>query len=266
MIRRAPVTFRNPFVRTSQPPAVVAVIPARYASTRFPGKPLADIAGRPMIEHVYRRAAEARGVDAVVVATDDERIARGGRGLRRRRADDRRRHTAPAPIASPKWPPTSTATIVVNVQGDEPLLDPAMIAEVVEPLRDDAVAADDDGAPARSPIPRTTANPHVVKVVVDARGDALYFSRAPIPFARARRCRPFVQARRAVRLPPRVPAALRGAAADAARARRIARAAARARARLPHPHGGDRAPTRSAWIRPRILSAPGGSRPSSARV
>ena len=70
-----PVTFRNPFERTSQPLHTVAVIPARYQSTRFPGKPLADIGGRSMIEHVYRRAADAPGVDAVVVATDDTRIA-----------------------------------------------------------------------------------------------------------------------------------------------------------------------------------------------
>src|SRR5919206_2196014 len=69
------VGFPDPFDRTLPPPQVVAVIPARYDATRLPGKPLADIAGRPMIEHVYRRAAAARGVDAVVVATDDERIA-----------------------------------------------------------------------------------------------------------------------------------------------------------------------------------------------
>ena len=69
------VTFKDPFLRTSPTPSVVAIIPARYHSTRLPGKALADIGGRPMIEHVYRRAAEAQGVDAVVVATDDSRIA-----------------------------------------------------------------------------------------------------------------------------------------------------------------------------------------------
>ena len=66
-----PGTFRNPFQRTSEPPTVVAIIPARYDSTRFPGKSLADIGGRPMIEHVYRRAADADLIDAVIVATDD---------------------------------------------------------------------------------------------------------------------------------------------------------------------------------------------------
>ena len=77
-----PVT-RLPFALTET--SVLAIIPARYQSTRLPGKALVDIAGRPMIEHVYRRAAAARSLDAVVVATDDERIARGGRGVRRRR-------------------------------------------------------------------------------------------------------------------------------------------------------------------------------------
>jgi len=70
-----PVGFPDPFDSTRPSPRIVAVIPARYDATRLPGKPLADIAGRPMVEHVYRRAAAARGVDAVVVATDDERIA-----------------------------------------------------------------------------------------------------------------------------------------------------------------------------------------------
>ena len=71
----SPVTFRNPFDRTSQSPPIVALIPARYQSTRFPGKALAELGGRPMIEHVYRRAAAALSVGAVVVATDDARIA-----------------------------------------------------------------------------------------------------------------------------------------------------------------------------------------------
>ena len=88
----------------------VAVIPARYASTRFPGKALADIAGRPMIEHVYGRAAAARNVDAVIVATDDQRIADAVAKFGGDRADDAARRTSRAPIDSPKWPPTSTAT------------------------------------------------------------------------------------------------------------------------------------------------------------
>src|SRR5919204_1945327 len=76
-----PVGFPDPFDRTLPAPQVVAVIPARYDATRFPGKPLADIAGRPMIEHVYRRAAAARDIEAVIVATEDERILRAVRGF-----------------------------------------------------------------------------------------------------------------------------------------------------------------------------------------
>jgi 3-deoxy-manno-octulosonate cytidylyltransferase (CMP-KDO synthetase) len=186
----SPVTFSNPFVRTSQDPAVVAIIPARYASSRFPGKPLAEIAGRPMIEHVYRRAAEARGVDAVVVATDDRRIveaveAFGGvarmTGAAHRTGTDR-----VAEVAA-----DLSCAIVVNVQGDEPLLDPGMITAVVEPLRADAEVV---MTTARRPLTDAADldNPHVVKVVSDGRGDALYFSRAPIPHGAAGGAQAFV--------------------------------------------------------------------------
>jgi 3-deoxy-manno-octulosonate cytidylyltransferase (CMP-KDO synthetase) len=174
-----PGTFRNPFQRTSQPPSVVAVIPARYESTRFPGKSLADIGGRPMIEHVYRRAADADLVDAVVVATDDQRIVAAVEafgGIARMTSAAHRTGTDRVAELAAELP----SDIIVNVQGDEPLIDPAMISSVVKPLRDDAsiqmttarrVLAD----------PEDLLNPHVVKVVADGRGDALYFSRSPIP-------------------------------------------------------------------------------------
>jgi 3-deoxy-manno-octulosonate cytidylyltransferase (CMP-KDO synthetase) len=175
----SPVTFRNPFHRTSPTPAVVAIIPARFQSTRFPGKALADIGGRPMIEHVYRRAAEADLVDAVVVATDDRRIfdaveafggvARMTEGAHRTGTD--RVAEVAGELAS---------DIIVNVQGDEPLIDPAMISAVVTPLRDDPTV---EMTTARRALtdPEDLLNPHVVKVVSDARGDALYFSRSAIP-------------------------------------------------------------------------------------
>jgi len=175
----SPVAFSNPFVRTSQDPAVVAIIPARYESSRFPGKPLADIGGRPMIEHVYRRAAEARLVDAVVVATDDQRIADAvvafGGVARLTRSSHRTGTDRVAEVAA-----ELSCGIVVNVQGDEPLIDPAMITAVIAPLRDDASV---QMTTARRVLtdPDDLINPHVVKVVADARGDALYFSRSPIP-------------------------------------------------------------------------------------
>jgi 3-deoxy-manno-octulosonate cytidylyltransferase (CMP-KDO synthetase) len=182
-----PVAFRDPFERTSQPPQVIAVIPARYQSTRFPGKPLADLAGRPMIEHVYRRTAAARGVEAVVVATDDERIRavveRFG-GVARMTRESHRSGTDRIAEAIEEV----AADIVVNVQGDEPLIEPAMIEEVIEPLKR-------DGTIQMSTLcRRITAladydNPNVVKVVTDRNGDALYFSRSPLPFVRSPRFR-----------------------------------------------------------------------------
>ena len=135
-----------------------------------------------MVEHVYRRAAEARGVDAVVVATDDERIAsvvRGFGGIARMTSASHR--TGLDRIAEVAG--DLSAGIIVNVQGDEPLIEPAMIEEVVAALTSDPDAQMstlrrriDDAAEYR--------NPHVVKVVVDAAQRALYFSRAPLPFAR----------------------------------------------------------------------------------
>ena len=115
----------------------VAVIPARYASTRFPGKALADIAGRPMIEHVYRRAAAARTIDAVIVATDDERIAeavrRFGGAARLTRATHATGTERIAEVAA-----TLDCDLVVNLQGDEPLIEPDAIDEAVEPFRNDS--------------------------------------------------------------------------------------------------------------------------------
>lgn len=161
----------------------VAIIPARYQSSRLPGKPLADIAGRPMIEHVYRRAAASPVIDAVVVATDDERVraaVEGFGGLAwMTRADHANGSDRLAEVAA-----ALSCELVVNVQGDEPLLVPEMIAEAVRPLVDDPslpmatlCRAIDD--------PSDLTNPNVVKVVRDRRGFALYFSRSPIPFTRA---------------------------------------------------------------------------------
>jgi 3-deoxy-manno-octulosonate cytidylyltransferase (CMP-KDO synthetase) len=160
----------------------VAVIPARYASTRFPGKTLADIAGRPMIEHVYGRAAAARNVDAVIVATDDRRIAdavtRFGGTVRMTRPDHLTGTDRLAEVAV-----DLDCDLVVNVQGDEPLIEPDTIDAAIEPFRHDPdllmstvctrILTDD-----------AVDDPNVVKVVTDRRGFALYFSRSPIPYVR----------------------------------------------------------------------------------
>lgn len=164
---------------------VVVIIPARYASSRFPGKPLADLDGQPMIYHVYHRAAKAPGVDRVVVATEDERIrqaveAFGGEAI----------------MTSPDHP-TGTdriaeaagqldAELIVNVQGDEPLVEPAMIAQAVKPLRrEPAVHVTTLMSPVHDVGEALDVN--VVKLATDLAGDVLFFSRAPIPYPRERK-------------------------------------------------------------------------------
>lgn len=155
------------------------VIPARYASSRFPGKVLVMLAGRPMIQHVYERAA-ASGAAETVVATDDERIERAcrqfGAAVVRTRADHVSGTDRIAEVAR-AWP---GETIVVNVQGDSPLIPPASIAQVAQLLADHPGAG---LATLCTPIGRAAdyTNPNVVKVVSDRSGRALYFSRAPIP-------------------------------------------------------------------------------------
>jgi 3-deoxy-manno-octulosonate cytidylyltransferase (CMP-KDO synthetase) len=161
--------------------SAAVIIPARYGSTRFPGKPLATLMGKPLIGHVHDRALGARSIDRVIVATDSEEIARvvreaGGEAVMTSSAHlsgtDR---VAEAALAI-------DADIIVNVQGDEPLIRPEAIDQVVALLDDPradmstlatAVATDEE---ARSP--------HAVKVVLDREGFALYFSRAPIPYHR----------------------------------------------------------------------------------
>ncbi len=175
-----PSTFQDPFERTGHPPHLVVVIPARYESTRFPGKPLADIGGRPMIEHVYTRAVEVPGVSAVVVATDDTRISEAvtqfGGLVRMTRSTHRTGLERVAEVAA-----DLDCDIVVNVQGDEPLLEPRMVTEAVGALEvDDTVRMSTLCRQISSAA--DTGNPNVVKVVVDRHGDALYFSRAAVPF------------------------------------------------------------------------------------
>ena len=161
---------------------VTAVIPARYASTRLPGKPLAQIDGRPMIQWVYERVGQASSVDDTIVATDDRRIfdAVGAFG-------------GAAVMTSPDHPSGTDrlaevaknldSEIIVNVQGDEPLIDAAVIDAAIRPM------VEGDSAPvvtAATPIKsrEDVLNPDVVKVVIDGAGYALYFSRSPIPHDR----------------------------------------------------------------------------------
>jgi len=172
---------RLPYTLTES--SVLAVIPARFHSTRLPGKILADIAGKPMIEHVYRRASAASRVHAVIVATDDERIASAVRSFGgvaiMTRADHASGTDRIAEVVS-KLP----CGIVVNVQGDEPLIEPQTIDAAVEPLLNDrSIGMSTISRPFKNV--EEFRNPNVVKVVTNDFGDALYFSRATIPFSAA---------------------------------------------------------------------------------
>ncbi|HVL34679.1 MAG TPA: 3-deoxy-manno-octulosonate cytidylyltransferase [Burkholderiales bacterium] len=159
------------------------LIPARFGSSRFPGKPLADLGGRPMVVRVCERAAQS-GAASVQVATDDERIAAAVRAHGHRALLTRADHAsgtdrlaeAAAQLGLPE------ASIVVNVQGDEPLIAPALIAQVARTLAGSGAPV----ATACHPLHDAAAieNPNVVKVVLDAAGYALYFSRARIPYPR----------------------------------------------------------------------------------
>lgn len=164
-----------------KPIKVVAVIPARYGSSRLPGKPLADLLGKPMIQHVHERVQKVPGIDEIVVATDDPRIvsavqAFGGRAL----------------LTDPNHPSGTDrlvevmtqvpADLYLNVQGDEPLVDPDHLQKLIETMLSDDAA--DVGTLCHPISDREAENPNAVKCVLDHQGMALYFSRSRIPFPR----------------------------------------------------------------------------------
>ena len=166
--------------------AVIAVIPARYASTRFPGKALAQLRGKAMIVRVLERVGQARGISRVLVATDDERIAKvvraaGGEAVMTR-SDHSSGTERVAEVAE-----THVAPLYLNVQGDEPLVEPASLEALIEAVLTPTVGETAAGAatlatPVKDQL--DAADPRVVKVVTDLSGHALYFSRAPIPHTR----------------------------------------------------------------------------------
>ncbi len=161
---------------------VVALIPARYGSTRFPGKPLALLRGKPMIQHVYEQTRLVRGLARVIVATDDDRIAnviqRIGGEIAMTRTDHPTGTDRLAEVAQ-----RLDADIIVNVQGDLPFFPPAMVEDAVAALKNASTAV---MSTVKTPIYDGTEwqNINVVKVVTDRSGYALYFSRSPIPFNR----------------------------------------------------------------------------------
>lgn len=168
----------------SQTPQILGVIPARWASTRFPGKPLFPLCGKPLIQHVFERASQCQALDRILVATDDTRIQEAALAF-----------GAEVVMTSPDHP-TGTdriaeaaglapeATHLINIQGDEPLIDPALIDQLAKRMAGDSSI---DLITAASVI-RDSAqlnDPNIVKVVLNAASDALYFSRSLVPFPRS---------------------------------------------------------------------------------
>src|SRR6476620_10485455 len=169
-------------VRSRVPRKILGVIPARLASSRFPGKILAPLASKPMVQHVYERASQARYLTSTIIATDDDEIYEAARKfgarVRMTRADHPTGTDRVAEIAS-----AENCDIVVNIQGDEPLIDPDAIDAAILPMvHDDDIQM----ATLKKKIvePSEITDPNGVKVVTDLAGDAIYFSRLPIPYNR----------------------------------------------------------------------------------
>ena len=171
-------------------PKVAVIIPARFGSTRFPGKPLYPIAGKPMLQHVWERCQRAKGVQKVVIATDDMRIAEAAFAFGAEVALTSAKHRSGTDRCAEVAKRMRGITHVINVQGDEPMIDPTLISKLAKTLAGEKglgmitaanVFAEGDDI----------SNPNAVKVVLDRAGNALYFSRSPIPFVRDTQVTPF---------------------------------------------------------------------------
>jgi len=163
---------------------IVAVIPARWASTRFPGKPLAKILGKPLVQHVWERCCEAEGLDAAIVATDDMRIAQVAFDFGAEVSITKPSHQTGTDRLGEVAERLRDVSHLINVQGDEPAIDPGLISELVLTLRQEPKIRMIT-ASAAFPKSADLSNPNHVKVITDLHGDAIYFSRSPIPYPRS---------------------------------------------------------------------------------
>jgi 3-deoxy-manno-octulosonate cytidylyltransferase (CMP-KDO synthetase) len=163
--------------------SVVAVIPARYGSTRLPGKPLAIIGGKPMIQHVYENASKAKLLDQIIVATDDRRIEEAVKKFGGNVVRTSKDHASGTDRLAEVARKLKAADWLVNIQGDLPFIRAQTIARAIEPLMDDRKIPMGTVCTAIYEM-KDWQNPNVVKVLKDRAGFALYFSRAPIPFFR----------------------------------------------------------------------------------
>jgi 3-deoxy-manno-octulosonate cytidylyltransferase (CMP-KDO synthetase) len=166
------------------PAKVAVVIPARYASTRLPAKPLHPIAGKPLVQHVWERCTKAKGIETVIVATDDMRIAEAAFAFGAEVALTSTKHRSGTDRVAEVAKKLKGFTHVINVQGDEPLVDPKVVAKLASAMASERAIQMITAASVFQPEDDLT-NPNMVKVVVDRFGDALYFSRSSIPFVRS---------------------------------------------------------------------------------
>nr|MBR9810255.1 3-deoxy-manno-octulosonate cytidylyltransferase [bacterium] len=163
---------------------IIGIIPARWASSRFPGKPLHPLLGKPLLQHVYERASQCKDLDDLIIATDDDRIAELSEKIGGKTVLTREDHPTGTDRIAEAAARCKMATHVINIQGDEPLLEPELVDNLARELRDDPTLP---MITAGSPLdnPELIADSNIVKLVIDRNHNALYFSRSPIPFRRS---------------------------------------------------------------------------------
>lgn len=180
-------TLAQPFAGVPHSPLifhVLGVLPARWGSTRFPGKPLHLIAGKPLIQHVWERCRQCTRLDEILVATDDERILRAVENFGGRAVMTSPDHPTGTDRIAEAARAVPQATHIVNIQGDEPLIDPALIDELAAAMTADPALDMATAANPLDPADPAVRDSNVVKVVTALDGRALYFSRSPLPFFR----------------------------------------------------------------------------------
>jgi 3-deoxy-manno-octulosonate cytidylyltransferase (CMP-KDO synthetase) len=163
---------------------ILGVLPSRWGSTRFPGKPLHLIAGKPLIQHVWERCQKCSKLDEILVATDDERIMRAVAAFGGKAVMTSPDHLTGTDRIAEALRAVPQATHIVNIQGDEPLIDPALIDELAETMANDPTLDMATAANPLDPADPAVNDPNVVKVVTALDGRALYFSRSPLPYFR----------------------------------------------------------------------------------
>ena len=163
---------------------ILGVLPARWGSSRFPGKPLHQIAGKPLIQHVWERCCLCSNLDEILVATDDQRIADAVEGFGGKVVMTSPEHPTGTDRIAEALRAVPQATHIVNIQGDEPLIDPALIDELAAAMAADPTLDMATAANPLDPSDPAVSDPNVVKVVTALDGRALYFSRSPLPFFR----------------------------------------------------------------------------------